>query len=105
MCFSLLLKVTVPLNGVLFQTVDLLFAYQSVENQSLILKLHAQLTVAEAIIFVGMFLKATISNKLIKLFCFFFKSLVCTVLCIYYSIGNVWEMLILHAVVNNGLSG
>lgn len=55
MCFSLLLKVTVPLNGVLFQTVDLLFAYQSVENQRLILKLHVQLTVEEAIIFVGMF--------------------------------------------------
>lgn len=55
MYFSLLLKVTGPLNGVLFQIVDLLFAYLSLENQSLILKLLVQLTVAEAIIFVGMF--------------------------------------------------
>lgn len=55
MCYSLLLKVTGPLNGVLFQTVDLLFAYQSLENQSLILRLHVQLIAAEAIIFVGRF--------------------------------------------------
>lgn len=55
MYFSLSLKVTVPLNGVLFQTVDLLFVYQSVENRSIILKLHVQSTVAEVIIFVGMF--------------------------------------------------
>lgn len=55
MCFSLLLKATVLLNGVLFQTVDLLFACQSLENQSIILRLHVQLIVAEVIIFVGMF--------------------------------------------------
>jgi len=70
MGFSLLLKVIVPLNGVLFQTVDLLFAYQLLENQSLILKLPVQLTVAEAIIFAGMFSKLLL--VIIKHFYFYF---------------------------------
>lgn len=75
MCYSLLLKVTGPLNGVLFQTVDLLFAYQSLESQSLILRLHVQSTVAEAIIFVGRFSKLLL--VIIKHFCSYFEALVC----------------------------